>query len=171
VAVNCCVAPTAIVGVAGVIAIDCSVAVAARTVSVAVALMPFTEAVTIVKPEPTAVATPVELMVAMEVSAVLHVACELTSPVDPSLYVPVAVNCCVAPTAIAALAGEIAIDFSVAAGTVSVAVPLKAPVEAVTVLDPAATAVATPPELTVATEALELVHVAVEVTSAVELSL
>jgi hypothetical protein len=171
VALNCCVAPTAILGLAGEIAIDFSVAV--ETVIVAVALTPFNEAVTVVEPPATPVATPLELMVATAVSAMDHVACELTFPVEPSLYVPVAVNCCVVPTDTVAVAGVIAIDFSVAvaAGTVSVAVPLKPLAEAVTVVDPAATAVAIPPELTVATAVLELVHVAVAVTSAVELSL
>jgi hypothetical protein len=70
-------------GLAGVIAMDFSVA--AETVIVAVALTPSSEAVTVVEPAATAVATPLEFTVATEVSAVDHVACELIFPVDPSL--------------------------------------------------------------------------------------
>lgn len=64
-------------------------------------------------------------------------------------------------------------EVTVAAGatTVRAAVPVTPLIDAVIVEVPGATPVATPAELTVAVDALELVHVAVEVTFAVELSL
>jgi hypothetical protein len=76
-----------------------------------------------------------------------------------------------------AVVGETAIDFSVfdVAVTISVPVPFTVPLtpftDAVIVLEPAATPVASPAALIVATEVLELLHVAVELTFAVELSL
>ena len=82
-------------------------------------------------------------------------------------------NCCVAPAAMAAVAGETAMEASVFAGVaiVRVAVPLIAPMAAVTVVEPVATPVAIPDEVMVATFAFASVHVAEEVTSAVEPSL
>ena len=53
-----------------------------------------------------------------------------------SLYVPVAVNCCVAPLLIDGFAGVTAIDCSVAAVTVSTVEPLTAPSVALIVLVP-----------------------------------
>jgi hypothetical protein len=74
-----------------------------------------------------------------------------------------------------AVPGEIVMEVSVGepptAETVSVAVPLTPVSAAVIALDPAATPVASPPALIVATDVLALVHVAVEVTSAVDPSL
>jgi hypothetical protein len=72
-----------------------------------------------------------------------------------------------------AVVGEIAIDFTVfnTAVTVSVAVPLTPFSDAVIVLEPAATPVANPAALIVATDVFELLHVAVAVTFTVELSL
>ncbi len=64
--------------------------------------------------------------------------------VVPSLKVPVAVNCCVVPRAIAGLAGVTAIDTRAAAVTVSVVEPETEPEVAVMVVDPAATLVARP---------------------------
>jgi hypothetical protein len=72
-----------------------------------------------------------------------------------------------------AVVGEIAIDFTVfdTAVTVSVAVPLTPFSDAVIVLEPAATPVANPAALIVATDVFALLHVAVAVTFTVELSL
>jgi hypothetical protein len=73
--------------VAGVIAmlesvLGVTVGVTARA---AVPLTPFTEAVTVVEPPETPVASPVELMVAMLAFATVQFAVELTFDVDPSL--------------------------------------------------------------------------------------
>jgi hypothetical protein len=83
------------------------------------------------------------------------------------------VNCAVNPAAIVEAAGVTAIEVSVFTGAVTVrlAVPLTPPRVAVIVVVPAATAVARPAALMVATVALELAHVAVLVTTAVEPSL
>jgi hypothetical protein len=93
--------------------------------------------------------------------------------VEPSLYAAVAVNCCVAPGEMLAVLGVIAIETSVftAAPTASVAVPLTPLSDAVIVVEPAATPVASPAKFTVATAAVELVQLAVVVTFAVEPSL
>ncbi len=61
-----------------------------------------------------------------------------------SVYVPVAVNCCVNPGATVAEAGVIAMESSAAGVTVSVVNPLTEPSVAVIVADPCATVVATP---------------------------
>ena len=97
----------------------------------------------------------------------------LTSPVDPSLYVAVALNCCVAPAKMLAVAGETAIAVTVFAGveTFSVALPLTPLSVAVTVVEPAAIAFTSPVEVTVATVWLAAVHVTDELTFAVEPSL
>ena len=82
---NCWVAPAAMPAVAGVTAIDCSVGATTGTVSVTVAVKPLYCAVIVVEPAPTAVASPLALIVATPVLEELHVACAVTSPVDPSL--------------------------------------------------------------------------------------
>ena len=110
---NCCVAPTVTVGFAGDTAIELSVEVAAVTVTAAVPLTPLCEAVTVVEPAAAAVTIPEVLTPAMLELAVAQEAVEVTSPVVPSEYVPVAVNCCVPPTAILAVAGETAMVCSV----------------------------------------------------------
>jgi hypothetical protein len=80
-------------------------------------------------------------------------------------------NCWVAPTTILAVLGDTEIAVSVLVTTLSVAVPLTPLSEAVTAVEPRATAVASPFELMVATAAVATVQLAVAVTSAVELSL
>jgi hypothetical protein len=113
------------------------------------------------------------LIVAVAGVELVHVAVEVTTAVEPSLYVAVAVNCCVAPGEMLAVLGAIEIETSVftAAPTVSVAVPLTPLSDAVIVVEPAATPLANPAEFTVPTVAVELVQLAVVVTFAVELSL
>jgi hypothetical protein len=70
------------------------------------------------------------------------------------------------------VAGVTAIDFNVfGAVTVRAAVPLTPLSDAVIVLDPVATAVASPDALIVASDVLLLVQVAVDETFAVDLSL
>ena len=76
---NCCVALTAILGVAGVTAIEESVGgAAAVTVSAAVPFTPLSEAVIVVDPAATAVARPAALIVAVAVLELVHVAVEVT---------------------------------------------------------------------------------------------
>ena len=75
--------------------------------------------------------------------------------VDPSEYVPVAVNCWVAPTTMLTVAGVTAIEERVAAVTVRVVFPEILPDVAVMIAEPAAIAVAKPLPLTVATDVFE----------------
>jgi hypothetical protein len=91
VAVNCCVAPLAIDGFAGVTAIDCSVtAVTVRTVEPLIAP---DVAVIVEVPTPAALARPAALIVAVAVVPEDQVTLEVRFCVEPSLKVPVAVNC------------------------------------------------------------------------------
>lgn len=81
-----------------------------------------------------------------------HNTTAVTSSVLLSLKVAVAVNCLVVPTGMLELAGVTAIEVTVAPVTVSAAVPLTEPDVAVIVAVPVPTAVASPAELTAATE-------------------
>jgi hypothetical protein len=143
------------------------------TVSVAVPLTPLIEAVIVVEPSDTDVARPLDATVATAVVPDVQVTVVLTLPVEPSLYVAVAVNCCVPPAEMLGLAGETAMDVTVlvTAATLSVAVPLIPLSEAVIVAEPEATALAIPLESIVATAVVADVQVALELMSAVELSL
>jgi hypothetical protein len=114
-------------GFAGVTAIDTSVA--GVTVSSVEPVMLPTVAEIVEVPAPTAVAKPVALMVATPGVPDAHTAL-LSTCVELSLNVPVAVNCCVAPLVIEGFAGVTAIDTSVAGFTVSAA-PLLVTVPAV----------------------------------------
>lgn len=148
---------------------------AAVMVAVVLPLMPLTAAVMVVVPVATPVARPELLMVAAEVLELVQVAVAVTFFVDPSLYVPVAVNCWDDFAGKLGFAGVTAMDTSEGggggAGTVSV-VDAEEPLNvAVMVVDPWATAVARPEALMVATAVAELVHVAVVVTFCVEPSL
>ena len=86
---------------------------------------------------------------------------------------PVALSCKVVPTVIVPDEGEMLIDVSTRCGafTVMAEEAVWPPSLAVTVALPGATAVTIPALLTVATAALEVVHVAVAVTSPLERSL
>jgi hypothetical protein len=110
--VNCCVFPTTIEAVAGVTAMLTTVG--AVTVNVAGAdVLPAAVAVMFVLPVATAVANPLPEIVATLVVAEAHVAELVRSFVLLSEYIPVAVNCCVAPAAIDAEAGVTATLVSV----------------------------------------------------------
>jgi hypothetical protein len=158
-------------GFAGVTATEATVA--GVTMSVADPVMPLGSATwTVLVPTPLEIASP--LFGAVENTALPAVVLQESTDVrfccDPSLYVPVAVNCCVNPFAIVALGGVIAIDTRTADVTVSEAVAVTPDVgsTALTVVEPGATVEASPalPDAldTVATEgALEL-HVTVFVT-------
>lgn len=121
----------------------------------------------VVVPAATDVARPVDpdalLIVATEATDELHVTDAVTSFVLPSVYVPVAVNCLVAPTAMLALAGVTAIDLSVTCVTVNVVMPDIFPDTAEISVVPAATDEANPLEPdtlpTVATEVMLDAHV------------
>src|ERR1700722_8197296 len=93
------------------------------------------------------------------------------SCVELSENLPVAVNCCVDPAVIVGDCGEIVIETRTAGVTVSVADPVMLPEVAMIDAVPLATAVASPCEpealLTVATAALEELHVEVVVMSCV----
>jgi hypothetical protein len=167
VAVNCCVAPLGIDGFAGVTAIDTSVA-GVTVSSVAPVMLPLVAEIVEV-PTPTAVASPVALMVATPGVAEAHTAL-LSTCVELSLNVPVAVNCCVAPLGIDGFAGVTAIDTSVAGVTVSSVAPVMLPLVAEIVEVPAPTAVASPVALMVATPGVAEAHTAL-LSTCVELSL
>jgi hypothetical protein len=143
------------------------------TVKVAAPLTLPDVAVMVDEPWATAVASPAALMVAVAVVALDQVTVEVMLVVELSLYVAVAVNCCVAPTPMLGVAGVTAMLANVFMGavTVSTAVPLTLLRVAVILLAPAATPVASPAELMVAAAVLELVHVTDEVMFAVEPSL
>jgi hypothetical protein len=149
VAVNCCVNPLATDGFAGVTAMDCSVAaVTVRVVAPATA----PEVALIVEvPTAMAVAKPLAAMVAVAGVAELHVTLPVRFCVLLSLKVPVAVNCCVRPFAMDGFPGVTAMDCSVAAVTVRVVDPVIDPDFALMEEVPAATAVASPAALMVAT--------------------
>jgi hypothetical protein len=128
VAVNCCVFPIPTLGEAGVTAMDCSVTVAAVTVSASfgLATLPCVAVICVV-PAATPVANPVAApIVANAVFDDFQVTLVVMFFVELSLYVPIAVNCCVFPATIEGDAGVTATDFSVtpAAVTVSIAVLL-----------------------------------------------
>lgn len=100
----------------GVTAMEDSVGVFAVTVMEAVPLTPLWDAVTVVEPAATAVTRPLEFTVAMPEPAVTQVTFDVISAVEASVYVAVAVNCCVAPTPRLEVAGETAIVFRVLTG-------------------------------------------------------
>jgi hypothetical protein len=95
-------------------------------------------------------------MLAVAGVADAHVTVAVRFCVVASLYVPVATNCCCVPLAIVGVAGVTAIDTSVAAVTVSVVLPLTAPLVAETTVVPSATALVRPFD----PAALEIVAVA-----------
>ena len=112
VAVNWTVFPIPTLGDAGVTAMDSSVAVEAVTVSGLFGLVTLPcVAVICVVPAATPVANPVAVpIVANAVFDDFHVTLVVMFFVELSLYVPVAVNCCVAPAAMEGEAGVTAID-------------------------------------------------------------
>jgi hypothetical protein len=113
VAVNCCVATAEMLAVLGVTAIEVSVFAIAPTASVAAPLTPLSDAVIVVEPVDNPVTNPSEFTVATVAVELVQVAVVVTSAVEPSLYVPIAANCVVAPTAMLAVLGDAEIDVSV----------------------------------------------------------
>ena len=173
--------PSAIEGLVGVT----SIAVSTAEVTVSV-LDPLTRlagsvAVTVVAPTETLVPRPwlpgALLTVATVSSEELHVTESVRSCVESSLYVPIAVNCCVVPSAMDGSVGVTSSEVSTAAVTVSVVEPprLLPGSVAVMLVTPTETLVARPSLpgalLTVATVSSEELHVTALVRSWVELSL
>ena len=157
VAVNCWVVPAGMLGLAGVT--DMEDRVAEVTVRVVLPRYSREVAVMVAVPAATAVARPLLLTVATDVLDELQVTCVVISWVVPSEYVPEAVNCWVVPAGMLGLAGVTDMEDRVAAVTVRVVVPEILPEVAVMVAVPAATAVARPLLLTVATDVLDELQV------------
>ena len=125
-------------GAAGVTAIDTSPGPV--TVS---AVEPCTEpeaAVIAVLPALIALSSPAALITATPIAEELQVTVPVRFCVLPSLYVPVAVNCYVAPTATGGFAGVTAMETSAGGPTVAVVEPHTEPAQALTVAEPAAKA-------------------------------
>ena len=135
---NCCVVPAAMEVFAGVTAIDTSTG--AVTVSVVEPVILLSAAVIVEAPVFTAFAKPPAAIVATLGADEPHVAVLVRFCVLPSLYVPVAVNCCVLPTTIEAFAGVTAMDTSAGGATVRVVEPHTEPAHALTVALPTARA-------------------------------
>ena len=99
---NCFVAPSAMLGLGGSTAMDCSVA--AVTPNIVEPETPAKVAVILLLPTASGVAKPLEfaalLIVAVTVLEELQVTVEVISFFVLSEYIPVAVNCFVAPSAI-----------------------------------------------------------------------
>ena len=168
VAANCFVVPTAMLEFAGVTAIE--IKLAPVMVSEAVPLTELELAVIVVKPVPTLVARPVESIVATDEDDEDQVT-DWSHCVLPSSKFPTAVNSCVVPSAMDGIAGVTEIEIRCAATTVNVEVSVKEPTVAVIVVEPAATVVANPEPLMVATVVEEDVQVTPLTRSALEPSL
>jgi hypothetical protein len=112
-------------------------------------------AVMVAVPAATAVARPLPLTVATDGLEELQVTCAVTSRPVPSEYKPEAANCRVTPAGMLGLTGVTDMEDRVAEVTVRVVLLEIIPEVAVMVATPAATAVARPVLLTVATDGLE----------------
>src|SRR6266508_3077352 len=123
----------------------------ATTVSVVLPVTALRVAEIVVVPdaEEAAVARPVALMVATVGFEDAQVTWLVRFRVLPSVYVPVAVNCCVSPVKLLGFAGVTAIDTSWM--TLSVVLPLTPPSVAETVVVPGESALARPVAPMVAT--------------------
>lgn len=152
VAVNCCVVPSEIDGLAGVTAIETNAA--AVTVNVVLPAIEPEVAVILAEPVPTALANPCELAALLTVATVvvseLHCTVFVMFCMVPLVNVPVAVNCCVVPKGMLGIAGVAAIETKAADVTFSVVEPVTDPDIAVAVVLPTATLVASPWAFTVA---------------------
>jgi hypothetical protein len=170
------VVPLAIVTVSGGgplgVTITIDVSVAATTVSPVLPLtVPDVAVIVVVPLSVSAVTTPAAVIVAVVVFDELQVTVEVRFCVDPSLYVPVAVNCVRVPSGTEAFAGVTAIESSTGAVTVNVVVPVTPLTVAVIVVVPCFKAVANPPAAIVANVVFDEAQAAVEVRIAVDPSL
>jgi hypothetical protein len=165
--------PLITTGSAGVTASETSRA--AVTVRIVEAEIPPDAAVMEVCPSACDEASPFEpfslLTVATEAVPESQVTSEVMTRVEPSVYVPVAWNCCDVPSAMPGFSGEIAIETRAAPVTVRVVLPEMSPDVAVIVVDPTAAEAASPFEpsesLTAATAVSEELHFTASVISSV----
>ena len=116
-------------------------------------------AVMVVVPPAMLVARPDVLIVAIAMFDDVQTALLVTSLTLLSLNVPVALNCCVPPTRIDALAGVTAMEASVAGPTTKIVEPVIRPDVALIVVVPWLTPVARPAGLIVATPSVVELHV------------
>lgn len=156
VAVNCFVVPMAMLGLAGITAIETRAALV--TVSEVEPLTAPDVAVMVAVPGPVLVARPEALTEATLMLDEDH-ATEGSCCVLPSSKSPVAVNCCAVPSAMEEFAGVTEIESRWAATTVSEAVSLTVPTVAVIVIVPVPTVVARPLLSMVATVVSDELHV------------
>ena len=142
-------------------------------VRVVLPLVELALAVMVVLPTAAVVARPVlRPIVAFAGLLLVQLAVVVKLAVEPSEYVPLALNCCVLPSAIDGSGGVITITSSTLGPTVRIVLslmPLSVSV-AVMVVFPVAWLVVNPPAVMVATVVLELVQVTAAVMSGVELS-
>ncbi len=157
VAVNCWVVATEMTGLAGVK--DMEDGLVEATVRVVLPETVPEVAVMVTVPVAMAVTRPLLVTAATVVLDELQVTCAVISWVVSSENVAVAVNCWVAATDMTGLAGVTAMEDRVAEVTVRVVLPETVPEVAVTVVVPAARAVARPLMLTVATNGLDELQV------------
>ena len=150
---------------AGVIASDTSAG--GPTVSVAEPETEPTIAVMVVVPIALALDSPDALMLATAPEVELHVRTLVRSCVEPLVYVPIAVNCWVVPSGIAAAEGVIVSEISAGGLTVIAADPLALPDVAVIVAAPIPIPLADPELLISATDCVSELQVAEVVRSCV----
>ncbi len=146
IALNCCVAPTVMLGLPGVTTIKSRVAVGGETVIFVVPETPSDVAMISELPAASAVARPSAEIVTSSVIDEVQTTEPVISFVVLSEYVPVALNCCVAPTVMFGLPGVTVIDNSIGScrQTVTVVLPDVLPHVALIVEVPAASAVKKP---------------------------
>jgi hypothetical protein len=101
-------------------------------------------AVIVAVPIPALLASPVLLIVAVLNVSLDHVTVLVKSCVLPSVKLPLALNCCIVPSASIGVAGVIPSDTSAAEVTVSVVDPVTVPTVAVIVAMPCPWLLATP---------------------------
>ena len=162
-AINCWVSPTGMLGLTGVTDMEERIAEVTMRV-VAPEIVP-EAAVMIGVPAAKAVARPLLRTVAADVLDERQVTCAVISWLVPSEYAPEAANCVVSPTGMLGLTGVTDMKDRVAEVTVRVVLAEIAPEVALMVAVPAATAVARPLLLTVATDVLDELQVTCVVTS------
>lgn len=150
VAVNCCPAPCTMVGANGVTAIDASVA--AVTLRLAEPVIEPEVATTLAVPLACPVTMPEALTFTTPAGDTLQTTAFVKSCVLPSVNVPIADNCSLAPVAMDELAGITASETRAADVTARLAEPLNPPKVAVMLVVPTATLLATPAEVMVATD-------------------
>jgi hypothetical protein len=127
VAVNCCVVPNAIEGAAGVTLMVCNVALVMPSGTAVLLTVPNTAVIFAVPAACPRAIPEAALIAAIEALDVDQVTACVMSCVLPSLNVPVAANCSVAPFAMEELAGVTAMDASVAEVTVRLTAGLAMP--------------------------------------------